>query len=86
MNVRALERVLPADLTVEEIEPRLGAVWIDADTHRQFLAEILEDPDIQVEHPGGAMWAVKGRTAGACRPPACGEQTGCPPRARQGRA
>ena len=62
VNVRALERVLPADLTVEEIEPRLGAVWIDADTHRQFLAEILEDPDIQVEHPGGAMWAVKGRT------------------------
>ena len=62
VNVRALERVLPADLTVEEIEPRLGAVWIDADTHRQFLAEILEDPDIQVEHPGGAMWAVKGRS------------------------
>ncbi len=61
-NVRALQRVLPADLTVEEIEPRLGAVWIDAATHRQFLAEILEDPDIQVEHPGGAMWAVKGRS------------------------
>jgi N12 class adenine-specific DNA methylase/SAM-dependent methyltransferase len=61
-NVRALERVLPADLTAEEIEPRLGAVWIDADTHRQFLAEILEDPDIQDEHPGGAMWAVKGRS------------------------
>ena len=62
VNVRALERVLPADLTVEEIEPRLGAVWIDTDAHRQFLAEILEDPGIQVEHPGGAMWAVKGRT------------------------
>jgi N12 class adenine-specific DNA methylase len=62
VNVRALERVLPADLTVEEIEPRLGAVWIDADTHRQFLSEILEDPDIQVEHPGGAMWAVKGHS------------------------
>ncbi|MGO9899189.1 MAG: methyltransferase domain-containing protein [Solirubrobacteraceae bacterium] len=62
VNVRALERVLPADLTVEEIEPRLGAVWIDADTHRQFLTEILEDPDIQVEHPGGAMWAIKGRS------------------------
>jgi N12 class adenine-specific DNA methylase len=37
-------------------------VWIDADTHRQFLSEILEDPDIQVEHPGGAMWAIKGRS------------------------
>jgi N12 class adenine-specific DNA methylase/SAM-dependent methyltransferase len=61
VNVRALERVLPADLSMEEIEPRLGAVWIDADTHRQFLSEILEDDSIQVEHPGGAMWAVKGR-------------------------
>ena len=62
VNVRALERVLPADLAAEEIEPRLGAVWIDTNTHRQFLSEILEDPDLQVEHPGGAVWAVKGRT------------------------
>jgi N12 class adenine-specific DNA methylase len=62
MNVLALERVLPADLAVEEIEPRLGAVWIDTDTHRQFLADVLQDDSIQVEHPGGAMWAVKGRS------------------------
>jgi N12 class adenine-specific DNA methylase len=60
INVDALERVLPADLTVEEIEPRLGAAWIDADTHREFLAELLADPSLQVEHPGGAVWAVKG--------------------------
>ena len=61
-NVAALERVLPPDLGPEEITPRLGAAWIDADTHRQFLAEILEDPDVVVEHPGAAIWAVKGRT------------------------
>ena len=60
VNVAALQRVLPPELTVEEIEPRLGAAWIDADTHRQFLAELLADPSIQVEHPGGAIWAVKG--------------------------
>ncbi|MGA2929204.1 MAG: methyltransferase domain-containing protein, partial [Solirubrobacteraceae bacterium] len=60
VNVDALERVLPAELTVEEIEPRLGAAWIDADTHRDFLAELLADPSLQVEHPGGAVWAVKG--------------------------
>ena len=60
VNVAALLRVVPPELTVEEIEPRLGAAWIDADTHRQFLAELLADPSIQVEHPGGAIWAVKG--------------------------
>jgi N12 class adenine-specific DNA methylase len=62
VNVRALERVLPPDLGPEEITPRLGAAWLDADTHRQFLSELLEDPDVVVEHPGAAIWAVKGRT------------------------
>ena len=61
VNVRALERALPVELTAEEIEPRLGAVWIDTDTHRQFLAEVLEDDGVEVEHPGGSIWAVKGR-------------------------
>ena len=58
VNVAALERVLPADLGVEDVEPRLGAAWIDAATHRQFLSEILDDDTVQVEHPGGAIWAV----------------------------
>ena len=62
VNVAALERVLPPDLGPEEIAPRLGAAWIDADTHRQFLSELLEDPSVEVEHPGAAIWAVKGRT------------------------
>ena len=59
VNVTALEPVLPPDLDAEDIAPRLGAVWIDADTHAVFLAEILEDPTIRVEHPGGALWAVR---------------------------
>ena len=58
VNVAALERVLPADLGVEDVEPRLGAAWIDAATHQQFLAEILDDDTVKVEHPGGAIWAV----------------------------
>jgi len=61
VNVAALERVLPADLGVEDIEPRLGAAWIDADTHRQFLSEILDDDTVAVEHPGGAIWAIRAR-------------------------
>ena len=31
VNVQALERVLPPDLGPEEIQPRLGAAWIDAE-------------------------------------------------------
>lgn len=62
VNVAALGRVLPADLGADEVEPRLGAAWIDADTHREFLAEILQDNSIRVEHPGAAVWAVRGNT------------------------
>ncbi len=59
VNVAALERVLPADIGADEIAPRLGAAWITVQDHRDFLAEILEDPSVQVEHPGGMVWAVK---------------------------
>jgi N12 class adenine-specific DNA methylase len=59
VNVAALERVLPRDLGAEEIEPRLGAAWIGVEDHRAFLAEILEDPSVRVEHPGGMVWAVR---------------------------
>ena len=62
VNVTALEGVLPRDLGIEEIQARIGAVWIDTDTHAQFLREILDDPSIRVEHPGGSMWEVRGNT------------------------
>jgi N12 class adenine-specific DNA methylase len=59
VNVAALERVLPADLGMQDVEPRLDAAGIDAEAHRDFLAEILQDPTVRVEHPGGALWAVR---------------------------
>jgi N12 class adenine-specific DNA methylase/SAM-dependent methyltransferase len=60
-NVAALREVQPADLTPGEIDGRLGAAWIDADIVRGFLSDILEDPSVAVEHPGGQVWAVDGR-------------------------
>lgn len=60
VNVPALEAVVPADLGMDDVEARLGAAWIDAATHQQFLAEVLDDPSVRVEHPGGAVWEVKG--------------------------
>lgn len=62
VNVDALRGVLPTPLGVDEIEARLGAAWIDVDTHREFLSETLADPSIRVEHPGGTIWEVKGKT------------------------
>ncbi|WP_158009676.1 DEAD/DEAH box helicase family protein [Carbonactinospora thermoautotrophica] len=59
-NVDALREVIPPDLTPEEITARLGATWIDATYVEQFLQEILEDPTVEVEHPGGAVWTVRG--------------------------
>ncbi len=59
-NAAALRRVVPADLGPAEIEARLGAAWIDASHIQQFLTEILQDPSIKVEHPGGQVWAVCG--------------------------
>jgi N12 class adenine-specific DNA methylase/SAM-dependent methyltransferase len=58
-NVTALTGVLPRDLGPDEIHAKLGAAWIDASYVREFLAEILEDPTVYLEHPGGAMWAVR---------------------------
>ena len=52
--------MVPADLTPGEIDARLGAAWIDASYVQQFLRELLDDHSIQVEHPGGQVWAVKG--------------------------
>jgi N12 class adenine-specific DNA methylase len=59
VNVSALERVLPRDLGADEVQARLGAAWIDVDAHRAFFAEILEDDSVRVEHPGGAVWAIR---------------------------
>jgi N12 class adenine-specific DNA methylase/SAM-dependent methyltransferase len=59
-NIAALREVIPPDLTPAEIDARLGASWIDGDTVQHFLRELLDEPGIQVEHPGGSTWAVRG--------------------------
>jgi N12 class adenine-specific DNA methylase len=61
VNVAGLRKVLPADLSPGEIDARLGAAWIEASWVRQFLREILDDDSVEVEHPGGQVWAVRGR-------------------------
>ena len=60
VNAAALREVIPADLTPGEIDARLGAPWIGAEYVQQFLREILDDPRLRVEHPGGQIWAVRG--------------------------
>lgn len=62
VNVRALEDVVPTPLGVDEIAARLGAAWIDAETHSEFVRDVLRDPDARVIHAGGAVWDVKSRT------------------------
>jgi N12 class adenine-specific DNA methylase len=61
VNVDALSRVIPPALSIDQIEARLGAVWIDAATHRQFLEDILRDQSVKVENPVPGMWEVRGQ-------------------------
>ena len=66
----------PPDLGPEEIAPRLGAAWIDADTHRQFLSELLEDPTSRSSIP--ARRSGRSRAAPTrSRRPASGAPAGC---------
>jgi SAM-dependent methyltransferase len=52
VNVQALERVLPPDLGPEEITPRLGAAWIDADTHPPVPLRAPRGPRRRGRAPG----------------------------------
>jgi N12 class adenine-specific DNA methylase len=60
VNVAELRRVIPPDLGPGEIDARLGASWIGPGYVQQFLREILDDPGLRVEHPGGQVWRVDG--------------------------
>jgi hypothetical protein len=62
VNAAALREVIPPDLTPGEIDARLGASWISAAYVQQFLRELLDDPRLRVEHPGGQVWTVRGAT------------------------
>ena len=54
----ALEQVIPADVGPGDIHARLGAVWIPAADHQQFLAELLDQPRVRV-YQVGATWTVE---------------------------
>ena len=52
INVEALERAQPKDLTASEISVRLGATWIPTDIVQQFIYEFLDTPRY-------AQWKIK---------------------------
>jgi N12 class adenine-specific DNA methylase len=64
-NVAALEKVIPTDLGVDEVDGRLGAAWIPADDVKAFMVDLLHDGNdrynsVQVATSGGGIWTVKG--------------------------
>lgn len=63
-NIDALEAVVPQDVPLEEIEATIGAVWIPATAHEQFLRELSDDDYAQVIHPGAGFWEVKPGSGG----------------------
>lgn len=64
VNVDALRPVIPAPIGVEDIQARMGAVWIPAEVHQQFLRELLDDQSVRVINTLPGRWEVKGREWG----------------------
>jgi len=68
VNVQALERVQPVDLTASEISVRLGSTWLPTDVVEQFIFELLGTPAYNKEnihvhfsqYTGG--WNVEGKS------------------------
>ena len=52
VNVEALEKVQPKDLTASEISVRLGATWLPPEIAQQFMYEFLDTPP-------WARWNIK---------------------------
>lgn len=52
VNVEALEKVQPKDLTASEISVRLGATWLPSEIVQQFVFELLQTP-------GYTQWNMK---------------------------
>ena len=59
VNVTALEAVQPPRVGMEDVEARIGAVWISAEEHQSFVQEILADPNASVSSVGSGIWRVK---------------------------
>lgn len=64
VNAAALEQVLPLPLGADEVDAKMGAVWISDTVHQQFLSELLDDPNAIVEYGGGNLWGVQARGYG----------------------
>lgn len=64
VNVDALRPVIPEPIGVEDIQARMGAVWIPAEIHEQFLRELLNDRSVHVLNTLPGRWEVKGREWG----------------------
>lgn len=58
-NVADLQAVLPRPLGADEIEAKVGSVWISPEIHAQFLRELIRDPRAHVDRASGANWDVK---------------------------
>ena len=67
VNVEALEKVQPTDLTAAEIEVHLGATWIDAEIYQQFMIELLNTPSyfsecIKIQYaPVNGLWNISNK-------------------------
>ncbi|WP_288438572.1 hypothetical protein [uncultured Gordonia sp.] len=58
-NVTDLHNVMPRPLGADEIEAKIGSVWISPDIHSQFLQQLIRDPRAHVDRASGANWDVK---------------------------
>lgn len=59
VNVTALEEVQPPRVGMEDVEARIGAVWISPEEHQRFVQDILADPHASVTSVGSGIWRVK---------------------------
>ena len=69
VNVDALEKVQPADLTAAEIEVHLGATWIEPEIYQRFMNDLLDTPiyldriiKIQYSYASG-LWNISGKNS-----------------------
>ncbi|MEW1982419.1 helicase-related protein [Citricoccus sp. NPDC079358] len=58
-NVAALREVLPRPLGADEIEAKVGSVWISPEIHAEFLQELIHDSRAYVDRAAGANWDVR---------------------------
>ena len=68
VNVEALQKVQPKDLTASEISVRLGATWLSPDDVQEFIFHLLETPryaqwNIKVHFsPFTSEWNIEGKS------------------------